>query len=287
MVPTAADLAQELDAFRESHKFLLSKNPPEQAGKQPTSENLVALCDRILSDFQLYLGEFQNQPHFVVLNATKGKMQTCFTAVKAGPGAHVPRELFVQSQAKQQLSEDAQHFYFRLAKFTDTSWLVAPLITLWLRQQGVVQVQCTGIERHISAFHPTLQLYDSIRKDSDYRMCHMSAFVDAETGTRTSLGLTFGERRRVVDLLHTYAKAGVQTNIKDQSDSFQILQEVDPVLQLFLWRRKLKEELREGFSTQVEKFLSGCEDNTEDNTTDGADCADCADGGGGGAAEDA
>jgi len=283
MVPTAADLAQELDAFRESHKFLLTKNSPGRAGKQPTSQNLVALCDRILSDFHLYLGEFQNQPHFVVLNATKGKMQTCFTAVKAGPGAHVPRELFVQSQAKHQLSEDAQHFYFRLAKFTDTSWLVAPLISLLCLRQGV-QVQCTGIQRHISAFHPTLQLYDSIRKDSDYRMCHMSAFVDAETGTRTSLGLTFGERRRVVDLLHIYAKAGVQTNIKDESDSFQNLHEVDPVLQLFLWRRNLNEELREGFSLQVERFLSGCEDNTEDNTTDGADGTD---GGGGGAAEDA
>ena len=151
MIPTAEDLAEELAAFRESHPFLTTGPAPEGTTHlDNNARTLVGLCDRIFDDFDQYLGEFHNQPHFVVLEASKSKMQTCFTAVKAGPGAHVPRELFFQGQAPHQLSADAQNFYFRLAKFTDTSWLIAPLLTLWLRRQGV-QVQCTGLHRHISA----------------------------------------------------------------------------------------------------------------------------------------
>lgn len=221
----------------------------KESTQESNIENIFGLIANLFKECNEWLGEFQNQPTFVVTDANKNKTMTMFACVPTNQ--HIPSELFFQQKAKKKLQQNPviRDYFYRLASFSDCEYLLAPILTLLLQSKGIHATCHTTTEHCLSTF-PLLRMVTGRNKDDtvQYKDVHMTAFIDQNTGERFSLCIVLNEsneQKTVVNLTELFAMGNTQIDIHTKPSnqtrlSSTLCQQTDPYFQLFLWSKKLQ-----------------------------------------------
>jgi hypothetical protein len=259
-IPTAKQLLKAFEAFKADNAWLTGlAETPEQDVAPPSNSALLEMCQETFDQAQDILGEFAQQPYFVVFDVRSNNTATMFGCFQAG--AHVSEELFFQGKAgtKMRSQPAVQRFYYRLARFADCEFLVTPLVALRLRSLGHT-VKCCDMQVHSSSLLPLLQMFQSPKHQSS-RVVQMTSMLDTTTGIKSSLGLAFPGRK--VDLVTLFATQNNSELLRDNNG--EIIRhravsgsaDVDAVLALFLWWFKIPDlDQKVHFMSSVRRILT-------------------------------